>query len=402
MGESSYFRLQLAVFSLVTASFANIYVTQPVLPVLSNEFQAGTVMVSFTVSAVILGISLSNLPFGFIADRCSIWPIVLTGGIVVASGALISAISYNLWVLIAARFVQGLFIPALTTCIAAYLAKTLPPERLNVVMGSYVSATVTGGLGGRLLGGFIHPPLHWRYAFVSAAVLIVVSTIFALWTLPRTPSGCSRSTSATTFLKLLKRWELTRIFLCATGVFGIFSSIFNYLPFRLAGAPFHYSTEMTTMLYLVYVTGIFIGPLAGKISNRYGAGNTMMGSSLVLATALVFLSLPHIVAVVTGLLTLCLGFFTVHAAAVGGLNRKLTGGQGKANALYVLFYYMGGWVGITCCGFAFRHSGWTGVTGFCAVLLLIPLSVGLLERRSGLAAQAKSGSSEKCPRPPHP
>ena len=26
-------------------------------------------------------------------------------------------------------------------------------------MGSYVSATVLGGLGGRLLGGWIHPPL---------------------------------------------------------------------------------------------------------------------------------------------------------------------------------------------------------------------------------------------------
>jgi YNFM family putative membrane transporter len=32
--------------------------------------------------------------------------------------------------------------------------------RLNVAMGAYVSATVVGGLGGRLLGGYLHPPLH--------------------------------------------------------------------------------------------------------------------------------------------------------------------------------------------------------------------------------------------------
>ena len=35
--------------------------------------------------------------------------------------------------------------PALTTCLAAYLSANLPLERLNVVMGSYVSATVAGG-----------------------------------------------------------------------------------------------------------------------------------------------------------------------------------------------------------------------------------------------------------------
>ena len=40
------------------------------------------------------------------------------------------------------------------------------------------------------------------------------------------------------------------------------------------------------------------------------------------------------------------GFFTVHAAAVGALNRKLTVGQGRDNALYVLGYYVGAWFGM--------------------------------------------------------
>ncbi len=61
----SYFRLQLIVFSLVAASFTNIYVTQPVLPVLQHEFSADMVLVSFSVSAVILGIAISNLLIGF-------------------------------------------------------------------------------------------------------------------------------------------------------------------------------------------------------------------------------------------------------------------------------------------------------------------------------------------------
>ncbi|MEJ2283316.1 MAG: MFS transporter [Desulfobacterales bacterium] len=381
MTESSYFRLQLIVFALVSASFTNIYITQPVLPILQTEFSADMVIVSFSVSAVILGIALFNLPFGFLADRLAIQPIILIGGIAVAASGLICALTDHLWVLIAARFLQGAFIPAMTTCLAAYLAKTLPADRLNVVMGSYVAATVLGGLGGRLLGGWIHPPLHWRYAFVSAATLILIATIFALRGLPRTDSGSERQTNSIGILALLKRREILLIYLCATGSFAVFSSIFNYLPFRLTAPPFNLSTEMTTMLYLAYIVGIFMGPLAGKISNRIGGGNTLIAGSLVLGAALMLILLPSIMATVLGLLGICAGFFSIHAAAVGALNRMLTGGQGKANALYVMFYYMGGWAGITISGVAYKQGGWNVVVYFCALLLLIPISAGIGERR---------------------
>lgn len=381
MADTSYFRLQLIVFALVSASFTNIYITQPVLPVLQSEFSADMVLVSFSVSAVILGIALSNLPFGFLADRLPIHPIILTGGIFVAAGGFVCALTKDLWVLIGARFLQGLFIPSLTTCLAAYLAKVLPVERLNVVMGSYVSATVLGGLGGRLLGGWIHPPLHWRYAFVSASVLILIAAFTALRGLPRTSIDTVQQHNSIGFLALIKRWELLRIYFCAMGSFAIFSSIFNYLPFRLAARPFNFSTELTTLLYLVYVVGIFMGPVAGQISNRLGSGNTLLGGSIVFGGALVLILLPSITAVILGLLGICTGFFTVHAAAVGTLNRKLISGQGRANALYVLFYYMGGWLGITLSGFIYKQGGWNAMVCACAVLLIIPILTGIGERK---------------------
>jgi MFS family permease len=59
MADHSYFRWQFIVFALVSASFKNIYITKPLLPVLQREFSADMVLVSFSVSAVILGIALS-------------------------------------------------------------------------------------------------------------------------------------------------------------------------------------------------------------------------------------------------------------------------------------------------------------------------------------------------------
>jgi len=384
MADTSYFRLQFIVFALVSASFTNIYITQPVLPVLRDEFATDMVLVSFSVSAVVLGIAISNLPFGFLADRLPIHPIILTGGILVALGGLVCAVTKDLWVLITARFFQGLFIPALTTCLAAYLAKVLPASRLNVVMGSYVSATVLGGLGGRLLGGWIHPPLHWRYAFVSASILILIATFTAFRWLPHTSIENKQQHIAISYWELLKRWELLLIYFCATGSFLIFSSIFNYLPFRMTAPPFRFSTELTTLLYLVYIVGIFMGPTAGQASNRFGSGNTLLGGTAVLGVSLTLILLPSTAAVVLALLGICAGFFTIHAAAVGSLNRKLSIGQGRANALYVLFYYMGGWLGITLSGFAYKHGGWSAVIYICLFFLVIPLSAGIGERKSSI------------------
>jgi YNFM family putative membrane transporter len=87
-------------------------------------------------------------------------------------------------------------------------------------------------------------------------------------------------------------------------------------------------------------------------------------------------------AVLLGLFGICTGFFTIHAAAVGSLNRKLARGHGRANALYVLFYYTGGWLGITGSGFAYRLGGWSAVVYCGLFLLIIPLIAGIGERKT--------------------
>ncbi len=387
MTNPSHYRLQLVVFALVSASFANIYITQPVLPVIQHEFSADTLTVSFTISAVLLGIALANLPFGALSDHYPMKPILLISALSIAAAGMLCAYTDDLWVLIGARFVQGIFIPGLTTCLAAYLARTLPLERLNVVMGSYVSATVLGGLISRLLGGWIHPPFHWRYAFVSAAVFIMIATFVALRYLPASAAKTQASHSHTSFLSLVKRRDLLLMFICGAASFAVFSPIFNYLPYRLGAEPFNLSTEITTLIYFTYVMGIMIGPASGRISNRFGNGNTLIAGSLLLAISVSLLLLPSLVAVVISLLGICTGFFTVHAAAVGGLNKKLSHGHGRANALYVLFYYLGGWISISWSGLLYQSWGWNAVVYSALLTATIPFAIGMLERSGRLSGR---------------
>ncbi len=373
--------LQAVVFFVVWAAFTTVYITQPVLPVLQAEFGVDEAQASHSISAVILGIALANLPFGILADRFRIKPIILTGGLVISACSAFCAITGSLSTLVAARFVQGLFIPALTTCIAAFLARSLPIERLNVVMGSYISATVAGGLSGRLLGGWIHPPLHWRYAFVSASIFLFAATCVAAKWLhegTRHQKGLGETQG---FGKLLSRPELLRIFSVSFGAYFVFSSIFNYLPFYLSGPPFNAPTHLITMLYLSYIVGIVTGPIAGSLSNRLGNGAAMALGSVIFASAIALTLLKSIVAIAVSLTLVCAGFFTVHASAAGALNRKLTSSRGKANSLYVLFYYLGGFAGITASGWAYIHEGWIGVAALGVLVLCLPFAAGFLEMR---------------------
>ncbi len=292
--------LQARVFLLVAATFSTIYLTQPVLPVLGREFGIGAAKASLSVSAVIFGIALATLPLGRLADRFPERPILLAGGTVVSLCGFLCAATESFPLLVAARFLQGLAVPAITTCLVVFLARRLPPDRLNVAMGSYVSATVAGGLGGRLLAGFIHPPLHWRYAFVTASVLLLLATLDASRWLPRGEEAPEAGEEEAGFAALLSRGDLLRIFFAGAFACGAFLAVFNYLPFRLTGAPFHLPTHLVTLLYLSYLVGVAIGPSAGRMGNRFGNGKTMAIGSAVFAASMLPLLAPSIIGIAVG------------------------------------------------------------------------------------------------------
>lgn len=216
-------------------------------------------------------------------------------------------------------------------------------------------------------------------AFAPAAAVLVAAVLAAVRFLPPDHPQARAEPDPAGFLALLSRPELLRMFVVGFSGFFVFSAMFNYLPFYLSEPPLRASVRVITLLYLAYVFGIAAGPLAGKMTDRLGTGLTLVVGSLLFAAAIAATLVPSLPLIAASLAAICAGFFAIHAAAVGSLNRRLNSSRGRANSIYVLAYYLGGAAGITATGAAYARWGWRGAAGLGMATLAMPLSVGIRE-----------------------
>ncbi len=235
-------------------------------------------------------------------------------------------------------FVQG-FSAGFDYLLAAYLSVNLPLDRSTCDGLLRLRHRGPAAWGGRLLGaGSIRPALalclcHRRGGSGRSHPHGGLATAGG--------KGPKRTrTENEGFLALLSHQELRRIFLVAFGSIFVFSSVFKLPAVYLSAPPFNASTQLITLLYLSYSSGSSSARCPASSSNRIGNGGTMVLGSVIFALALALTLIKSLAAILAALALVCAGFFAIHAAAAGSLNRKLTSSR-PGQSLYVLAYYLG-------------------------------------------------------------
>ena len=95
-GTPGYRRANLAMFVGGFATFAMVYSTQPLLPLLATEFGVGAASASLTVSATTAGLALMLIPGSVLADRLGPASTIV-GGQLVLVAAVASCLTATVW-----------------------------------------------------------------------------------------------------------------------------------------------------------------------------------------------------------------------------------------------------------------------------------------------------------------
>jgi len=105
---------QLALYLATVAIYADMYITQPILPLLSHEFGVAPATAGLTVSAVVLAIAIASSAYGPISDMLGRKPVMVLSCAILALPTLLCAFAPSFGALLLFRTLQGLLIPGVT------------------------------------------------------------------------------------------------------------------------------------------------------------------------------------------------------------------------------------------------------------------------------------------------
>jgi MFS transporter, YNFM family, putative membrane transport protein len=358
------------------AVYADLYITQPILPLLSKEFGIAPATAGLTVSVVVLMIALVSSAYGSLSDIVGRKPVMVTSCLLLAVPTMLCAVASSFHMLLLFRAMQGFLMPGVTAVAVAFIGDYFSEADLGPRVGGWIAASVAGGLTGRVLSGFLAAGINWRAPFVFFGLLTLVGAAVIARRLPRREGNPTvrLSDAYRGMFAHFRNRRLIGAFLIGGAVFFCFIGIFTYLPYYLTAPPFHLSTAVVSSVYLVYIAGVFTSLISGRLSGRVGR-RAVMAVGLAIACLGVLGTLVHsLPLIVLSLVVLCVGMFTVQSTAPAFVNANAEGAKGGAGALYVTFYYVGASLGSVLPGYAWQAWGWRGVAASCVTALLVGLA----------------------------
>jgi predicted MFS family arabinose efflux permease len=290
LSESGVVRL------LAVVNFVNVLDFMMVLP-LGPDFahdlgipmeRLGFVGGSYTLAAALAG--------GFGAffldqfDRKSAFAWCITG---LGVGTVLGAFADDLYSLLAARMVAGVFGGQATALSLSILSDAVPAKRrgraMGTVMGAFAAASVLGVPAGLELsrwGG-------WRTPFIAVGALACVASFVIRARLPRTDDAPPSSLSPVAGALMLLRDPAARLALSATalvfvGTFSVIPHLSTYVQHNLG-----FPREYLSTLYLAGgAVSFFAMRLGGAVVDRNGPHRVTLTATLILLSVFAFGFLP--------------------------------------------------------------------------------------------------------------
>ncbi|MFF0967999.1 MFS transporter [Streptomyces sp. NPDC003703] len=366
-GGPGYRRMSLALFLAGVATFALLYSTQALLPLISGEFGVAASEASWTVAAATGGLALFVLPMSALSERFGRRTVMTASLVVAVAVGLVVPFAPSLGALVVLRALQGAALAGVPASAQAYLAEEVRPKALVTAIGLFVAGNSVGGMSGRVITGWAAQEWGWRVAVGLVGAIAVACAVAFRLLLPAprhfTPGSLRPRVLAGTVRDHLSDPLLRRLYAIGALFMTVFGGVYTVIGYRLTEAPFSLPQGIVGSIFLVYLVGTVSASTAGRLVGRLGRRGALYLAGATTAAGLLLSVLDSLVSVLLGLVLITAGFFAGHAVASSAVSRTASHGRAQASALYQSAYYIGSSVGSTVGATAFHGQGWDGTVG---------------------------------------
>lgn len=382
MCEESSSSLKKVTFGLFIGSFisfCNLYLFQPLLPLIADHYQVSAAHVNWVLAAATLTLSLSLLPWAIYSEKIGRRKIMLFSLYTSPIVGLCILFSDQLGLLIASRALMGIALAGYISVAVAYMAEEFSPKVFLLAVGSYIGANSLGGITGRIYGGVIGEWLGWQTAVLGMALFsLIIAVLVTLW-VPAQKNFVTKDTSLSSHVKdamhHLQTPKLWFAMLIGGLNFALFVNLYTVMGFRLVGEPFSLPVSLVSLIFLCYLTGTLTSKLSGQWSLRFKSTSGIVLGTLVSLTGMLTALIPNLYAMFVSLILISGGAFFAHSLAYAWVSSKAKQAKASATALYLVHYYAGGSLGGFYLIYCWQHGGWNtialgGSVLYIAILVL--------------------------------
>ncbi|MFJ3303326.1 MFS transporter [Streptomyces sp. NPDC086549] len=389
-GGPGYRRMSFALFLAGVATFALLYSTQALLPLISGEFGVAANEASWTVAAATGGLALFVLPMSALSERFGRRTVMTASLAVAVSVGMLVPFAPSIGALVVLRAVQGAALAGLPASATAYLAEEVRPKALVTAIGLFVAGNSIGGMSGRVITGWIAQEWGWRIAIgVIGAIAVGCAVAFRLL-LPAPkhfmPGSLRPRVLAGTVRDHLSDPLLRRLYAIGALFMTVFGGVYTVIGYRLTEEPFGLPQGIVGSIFLVYLVGTVSASTAGRLVGRLGRRGALYLAGGTTAAGLLLSLADSLPLVLLGLVLITAGFFAGHAVASSAVGKTATHGRAQASALYQSAYYIGSSTGSTVGAIAFHAGGWAGTVGVGLLAVLGVVTITVLGTRAARVA----------------
>lgn len=374
----------------------------PLAPGIIERMGGDSTNTGILVSVYAAGIMSSSPIFGILSDKMASRRLPMMIGL---SGLLVSTLlfifAHVYWLLIFARFFQGVSGGAVWTLGLALMTDSFSADEMGVQMGKALIGHTMGLLGGPPIGGLLHDAFgeHAPFYFSIVFACIVMVCLFFLieeraeevLEIRRYETELrERATAAgNLYTEAVKTsvWQLitTKRMIAAVAVTTLeafdLSTLEPTLPYYLK-ARFNMTEGQIGLVFIAFTMPTIISPLAGWVSDRYGAKILCTCAVTICGCFMLLLSIENkpLWAIIMVLIGIGLSTSSFIAPILGEISAvvRRTGDKdayARAFAIFNIAFSFGMFIGPIMAGYIYKQHGfkWNCITTACILFAFVPL-----------------------------